>query len=96
MLDINKELNGTSLLVKLTGRLDLETSQTFDAEIVENLGGIDELKLDCNALEYISSAGLRELLKCAKKVDNFAVVNASDMVKEALTMTDFDKIFPCS
>lgn len=96
MLSINKEQTGTTLTVKLTGRLDAETTTQFNEDVVDQLEGIETLRLDAAGLDYISSAGLRDLLKCAKAVEDFAIVNASDIVKEALALTEFDKIIDCS
>lgn len=96
MLTIIKEQNEKIMSVKLAGRLDAETCEDFNTQVVQNLDGIDVLRLDAHDLDYISSAGLRELLKCAKAVDDFAIVNASDIIKEALALTEFDKIITCS
>ena len=96
MLTIIKEQNEKIMNVKLAGRLDAETCEDFNMQVVQNLDGIEVLRLDARDLDYISSAGLRELLKCAKAVDDFAIVNASDIIKEALALTEFDKIINCS
>lgn len=96
MLSINKEQTGTTLTVKLTGRLDAETSPKFNEDVIDQLEGTETLRLDAAGLDYISSAGLRDLLKCAKAIEDFAIVNASDIVKEALALTEFDKIIACS
>jgi anti-sigma B factor antagonist len=62
MLNITKKQEGTALTIALEGRLDTNTAPEFQAEAEPLLGGIDELMLDCEALDYISSAGLRVLL----------------------------------
>ena len=61
-MTIEKNLNGTELNLKVSGRLDTTTAPALDAELKENLEGIDNLVLDFTQLEYLSSAGLRVLL----------------------------------
>ena len=62
MLNINKELNGTTLTVILEGRLDTTATLNLEKELKDYLGDVTELIMDFEKLEYISSAGLRVLL----------------------------------
>ena len=65
-MTIQKTLNGSTLNVMLSGRLDTTTSPQLEAELKSFLNGITELKLDFKDLEYLSSAGLRVLLAAEK------------------------------
>ena len=92
---IEKKLNGNELTITLTGRLDTTTAPQLEAEVKENLGGIEKLILDFTALEYLSSAGLRVLLAAQKimnKQGEMIIKNVNDTVKEIFEVTGFSDI----
>ena len=81
--------------LKLNGRLDTLTAPQLDAE-VGKLDGVTELVLDFAGVEYISSAGLRVLLK-AQKCMNAAhgamkLIHVCPEVCEVFEITGFDSI----
>ena len=95
MLNINKETNGTGLVVTLGGRLDTTTAPELESTIKESLDGVTELIVDCKELEYISSAGLRVLLSAQKimnKQGRMVIRNASEEIKEIFDVTGFSDI----
>ncbi|MBR1627893.1 MAG: STAS domain-containing protein [Lachnospiraceae bacterium] len=95
MLNINKETNGTGLVVTLGGRLDTTTAPELESAIKESLDGVTELIVDCKELEYISSAGLRVLLSAQKimnKQGRMVIRNASEEIKEIFDVTGFSDI----
>lgn len=56
-------------LVRLDGRLDAATAAEVERRLGEVLeSGATRIALDCAALEYISSAGLRVLLSATKRL----------------------------
>ena len=61
------ENNGT-LTVALDGRLDTTTAPEVEKFLGEKCADAAALILDCEKLVYISSAGLRVLLACQKKM----------------------------
>ena len=64
MIQIEK---ATRLAITLSGRLDATNSQQASEQIDKALENIDrDLELNVEKLEYISSAGLQVVLKCAK------------------------------
>ncbi len=65
-MNILKNLDGDKLTVTLEGRLDTTTSPMLEEELRSALDGVAELNFDLNALDYISSAGLRVLLSTQK------------------------------
>lgn len=91
-MTIEKTLNGSTLNVVLTGRLDTITAPQLEAELKASFDGITELILDFQNLEYLSSAGLRVLL-AAQKVMNrqgtMTIKHVSDTVHEIFEVTGF-------
>ena len=91
-MTINKELSGTTLTVKVEGRLDTTTAPQLESELKESLTGINELNLDFAALEYISSAGLRVVLSAQKimnKQGKMIVRNVNEIVMDVFEVTGF-------
>ena len=91
-MNFTKRLNGTTLTVALDGRLDTNTAPAFEAFVNENLAGVDALVLDCAALAYISSAGLRVLLSLQKKMQAMKLICVGELVMEVFEMTGFADI----
>lgn len=82
------------LLLKLTGRLDTTTSPLLEEEL-GTLEGVNDLQLDLAKLDYLSSAGLRVLLKASKIMDKqgtMTVVNVNRTVMEVFNITGFSDI----
>lgn len=92
---ITKEANGNSLTIAIDGRLDTTTAPQLEAEITGGLEGVKELVIDMAKLVYVSSAGLRVLLKAQKimnKQGTMTVRNASQEIKEIFEVTGFDEL----
>ena len=95
MLNINKSADNGILTFTLEGRLDTTTAPQLEEEIKSSVTGVTELYFDVNALEYISSAGLRVLLAAQKimnKQGKMVVKNVSEEVNEILEVTGFSDI----
>lgn len=91
-MEIKKVSDGSKLTVSLVGRLDAVTALEFDKNLSASLGNITDLTIDLAELEYISSAGLRTLLKLQKRMDKqgaMKICNVRDNVREVLEMTGF-------
>lgn len=94
-MEIKKNKEGSSLDIKVSGRLDTTTAPQLDEEINASIEGVDDLKLDFAELEYISSAGLRVLLatqKIMNKQGSMKVVSVSEPVMEVFEITGFSEI----
>ena len=92
-LNINR--NENTATIEIIGRLDTVTAPTLDKMIGEELDGVTALTLDMNALEYISSAGLRVILTAQKKmqkIGSMKLVGVSEAVMEVFEMTGFADI----
>lgn len=75
-------------MYQLKGKIDSTNAMEFENEIMAALP--DEI--DASQLSYISSAGLRVLLKLKKKVDGITVYNVSPEVYDIFSVTGFDQL----
>ena len=75
-------------MYQIKGKIDSTNAAAFEEEIMEAL----PKELDASKLEYISSAGLRVLLRLKKTVGDVTVVNASSEVYEIFDVTGFTSI----
>jgi len=92
MLNITKNLENDRLTIFLEGRLDTTTAPQLETALKESLDGVQELVMDFEKLEYISSAGLRVLLSAQKimsKQGSMKVIHVSDLIKEIFEVTGF-------
>lgn len=95
MLNIEKKTNASELTIALTGRLDTTTAPELEAAIKESLAGVTALQIDMEALEYISSAGLRVLLSAQKVMNRqgeMKVIHVSETIMEIFEVTGFSDI----
>ncbi len=99
MLDISKVQIGDQLTVTLAGRLDRATSPQLEGQLNTSLDGIGKLIFDFKDLEYISSAGLRVILKAQKilrKDNSVVIMGASKEVRDVFEITGFSQILTIS
>ncbi|MGN0613064.1 MAG: STAS domain-containing protein [Porcipelethomonas sp.] len=78
--------------IALSGRLDSSTAPELEKELNGILAAASKLVLDMENLEYISSAGLRVILKTQKaleKKDGLKLIHVPDMVREVFDITGF-------
>ena len=89
--------NGVMTL-PLRGRIDAENAPEQERLIREKIAehGPSGLILDCSELQYISSAGLRVLLRLKRTVPDLKLVNVSGEIYEILEMTGFLEILNVS
>lgn len=79
-------------VLALDGRLDSLTAPELEAEIDSLLPSVQSLTLDMERLYYISSAGLRVILKTHKALEKKAglkLAHVSQEVNEIFTITGF-------
>ena len=91
-MTIERILNGDNLTIKVAGRLDTITAPELDAALESSLKGVQDLVLDLEPLEYISSAGLRVILKTQKTMNaqgSMKLINVNDTVMEVFDITGF-------
>ena len=86
--------DGDILYIDLSGRIDAGNAAAVEEElqaIRREHTGLHTV-LDADALEYISSAGLRVILRLRKEEPELAMINVSSEVYEVLEMTGFTEM----
>ena len=86
------------LTIYLEGAIDSDTAPQAEAQIMDiyNTHAAKAVVLDAAELKYISSSGLRVLLKLRKLEQNLELINASSEVYEILDMTGFTNLLSVS
>jgi anti-sigma B factor antagonist len=95
---LEKRQNGICIL-ELLGRLDSNTSPEFEKKIFEVIDdGTRSVVVNFASLDYISSAGLRVLLKAAKELKRsdgkIVLCSMKDYIKEVFEIAGFVSLFP--
>lgn len=85
-------------LVEVSGRVDSTNANKLGDALNEQIdAGRVQMVLDLSGVEYMSSAGLREIVAAAKKVRNtngdLRLASLSPRVKEVLDLAGLDMIF---
>ena len=89
----SEEKNGW-LLWQLRGRLDRLTAEETATEGEKQLAACQKLALDLSHLQYLSSAGIRTILRLASGAERqglaFVLISPDGMVREILQMARLD------
>ena len=80
--------------IELKGRIDSNNAAQVEKRILEQLAGQEDTSvvLDASGLEYISSAGLRVILRLRKTHPDLSITGVSSEVYEILDMTGFTEM----
>lgn len=91
-MTIEKNVQNEKAMLSVSGRLDTTTAPELEAAVDEVLDGTKELVFDFKGLEYISSAGLRVILKAQKAMNakgSMKLTNVNDSIMEVFDITGF-------
>ena len=91
-MTIEKKINGEEVTLIVSGRLDTQTAPELEAEFDAVLPGLKELTFDMTDLEYVSSAGLRVILKAQKAMNtqgSMKLTGVNDSIMEVFDITGF-------
>ena len=91
-MTIEKKINGEALTLIVSGRLDTQTAPELENELDSVLSGLKELTFDFANLEYVSSAGLRVILKAQKAMNaqgSMKLIGVNDSIMEVFDITGF-------
>lgn len=99
MLTIEHTLNEKCQSFNCKGSLDLESFENFDQYFFGNYDKtMENIIINLKNVNYISSVGLRSLLRCAKQVyadkNKIFLKVENEMVKNIITLSGFCKILP--
>ena len=93
-MTIKKTIEGNTAVLAPEGWLDTQTAPELGAQLDALDASVTELIIDMNALEYISSAGLRQIVAAHKKVNgNLTIKNVSAEIMDVFNMTGFSSHF---
>lgn len=91
-MTIEKKINNDAVTLIVSGRLDTQTAPELEAELDAVLSGLKELTFDFANLEYVSSAGLRVILKAQKAMNtqgSMKLTGINDSIMEVFDITGF-------
>ena len=91
-MTIEKKINGEAVTLIVSGRLDTQTAPELETELDAVLSGIKDLTFDMTNLEYVSSAGLRVILKAQKAMNaqgSMKLTGVNDSIMEVFDITGF-------
>ena len=94
-MNIKKDFRDHEAVLSVSGRLDTTTAPSLEAAVVETAGACDRLVLDFAGLEYISSAGLRVILKAQKAMSakgGMKLLHVNETIMEIFEITGFSDI----
>lgn len=85
-------------LLEISGRVDSVTATELGEHLNNAIdNGNNRIVIDLNEVEYMSSAGLREMVAALKRVQHgtgdVRIANPSDRVQEVLELAGLDQIF---
>ena len=98
-MKIRTERQDRALVVRVSGRVDSVNASRFEATMQEMFEkGGRGIILDCAELAYMSSAGLRVLLRTTRDLDRmrlpFVVCSLPPPISEVFQISGFDRVIP--
>ena len=97
MIQITAKQQPDALTIFLAGRIDSNNAAEAETQIKAYTDGYaGTVVLDAEKLEYISSAGLRVVLRLKKAFPDTKIINASSDVYEIFDMTGFTEMMDIS
>ena len=82
-MEITSRTEGNKVTMEISGWLDTQTAPKLEEELSHLDDSVTSLVFDFAKLEYISSAGLRQVISAYKKMagkDGFKIIHVSDEV----------------
>lgn len=94
-MNIEKVCNDNEGILRVSGRLDTTTAPSLETAVTETVTACEHLVLDFAGLEYISSAGLRVILKAQKSMaakGGMKLMHVNETIMEIFEITGFSDI----
>ena len=96
-MEIRQSRYGEYIVLHAIGRLDIQTSEAFQSQLLAVVGDQANVIIDFAEVEYISSAGFRALMTFARHIPKprrVAVVRLNEIVRELFAIARFHHIIP--
>lgn len=91
-MNIEKVIEDGRITLKISGWLETKTAAELQAQVDELSVDTEELVMDLEGLEYISSAGLRQIVAAHKKMNGrLTLIHVQPEIMEVLEMAGFVK-----
>ena len=93
-MEITSKREESKVPMEITGWLDSQTAPQLGEALSQLDDNVTSLVFDFSKLEYISSAGLRQVVVAYKKMagkDGFKIINVSNEVFDVFRLTGFDQ-----
>lgn len=96
-VDIQEEQQGDILILHVKGRLDAVSTPNAEKKVFEHINkGQNNVLIDMEGVDYISSAGMRMLLSTSKKLKallgKLVICSTTPHVLDVLKMSGFDHV----
>ena len=90
-MNITYRIDKSILYISIEGRIDASNAAAAEEQIfaIKNANPGNHTVIDADNLEYISSAGLRVILKIRKEEPKLAIINVAPEVYDVFDMTGF-------
>lgn len=100
---IRSDMRDSVAVVTVSGRIDSESAPSLDAELTKVAAAKNKIVLDLKDVEYLSSAGLRAIVKAAQAAQKSggelrlaAVSDAVEVVMRTVGMLQMFKLYTTS
>ena len=98
---VHSDMNGDVAVVTASGRFDSETAPSLDAELSKVAGEKNKIVLNLKGVDYLSSAGLRAIVKALQAVQKSGggvklacVSEPVETILRTVGMMEMLKIYP--
>ena len=97
-MELTKRMVASTLVVDMSGKIDTQTAGSAMEELQVHLDAVNQgnLLINLAGLDFVSSSGLRVILRAAKQVRGkggvMKVCGAKGVVKEVLEISGFDSL----
>ena len=90
-MDVTYRVDKNILYISIEGRVDASNAPMVEEKVfgIKNDNPGKHIVVDADKLEYVSSAGLRVILRLRKEEPELAIINVASDVYEVLDMTGF-------
>lgn len=99
MIDLHDELDDGVLVLKPSGRIDGANAREYEHTLMDRIAkGHSKILMNCESIEYISSAGLRVLLmtsrRASEKAGKLVLCAVREPVHDVFKHSGFAEIIP--